>query len=690
MNSKLKIAIAVTLGTASLLLGIYFYLLQKDFSHDYKEVSGQFHTLESSFGQINYEILQSALFAYHNQDTISSRLIKLRETYKMLTESSMLHQKQYARVLKAVEDAADDIDNYENGINRYMMINAGIKNSFVFLASLMSEDASSLSLDKELQDEIHGIVDQFSTARRMLDADYLADTEKILEKLGNSNLTGDQQEFINTFVLHAKFIIRNFPNYINSINSLLQAQTELNIRQIRELFIKTSQNDFQILDRLAYILLGVFIVAMVMIISLLIRSGIENMRLLRLQKELQHSLTHDQLTGLLNRVSYDTIIQQTKVPTLLLLNINNFKHINDFYGNETGDIILQEISSLIKLPLIEPYNPRFFRMGGDDFGILLNKSDLVHAERSARAIATTIESYPFIVDNIEIFITVSISVNNVDPFMENADMALKHLKTDYNDNVIVFTIDMRLKEKVQLNIATMQRIKSAIEENRIVPYYQPIFNLQTEEVEKYEALVRIEQRDDKVLKPSDFMDIAVQTPYYREISNSMLKQTIARFRSFNYRFSINLNMRDLLNSSFNKDFFKILDQNIETARRLDIELLENEELFNLDLVIDFIHRVSRYGCRVAVDDFGSGYSNFSYVSSLPIDILKIDGSLIRHIVDDKRKLNTVKTIIAFAQNLKLEIVAEYVEDRETAELLKSLGVTHAQGYYFGRPSKTIV
>jgi diguanylate cyclase (GGDEF)-like protein len=608
----------------------------------------------------------------------------------MLTESGMLHQKQYARVMKAVEDAADDIDNYENGINRYMMINAGIKNSFVFLTSLIREDAAKLSLDKALWDEIHTIIDQFSTARRMLDADYLADTEPMLEKLAKNHLAQDQKEFIDTFTLHAKFIIRNFPNYINSINSLLQAQTELNIRQIRELFINTSQNDFKILDRLAYILLGVFIVAMVMIISLLIRSGIENMRLLRLQTELRHSLTHDQLTGLLNRVSYDTIIQQTNVPTLLLLNINNFKHINDFYGNETGDKILQEISSLIKLPMLEPYNPRFFRMGGDDFGILLNKIDLVHAERSARAIATTIESYPFLIDEIEIFITVSISVNNIDPFMENADMALKHLKTEYNDNVIVFTTDMRLKEKVQLNIATMQRIKSAIEDHRIVPYYQPIIKLDTEEIVKYEALVRIEQKDDKVLQPSDFMDVAVQTPYYKEISNSMLIQTISRFRSFDYRFSINLNMRDILSSGFSKDFFKILDQNTETARRLDIELLESEELYDIDLVIDFIHRANRYGCRIAVDDFGSGYSNFSYVSSLPIDILKIDGSLISHIVDDRRKLNTVKTIVAFAQNLKLETVAEYVEDRETAELLKSLGVTHAQGYYFGRPSKTIV
>ncbi|RLA69131.1 MAG: diguanylate phosphodiesterase, partial [Epsilonproteobacteria bacterium] len=160
--------------------------------------------------------------------------------------------------------------------------------------------------------------------------------------------------------------------------------------------------------------------------------------------------------------------------------------------------------------------------------------------------------------------------------------------------------------------------------------------------------------------------------------------------NFPYRFSVNLSMKDMMDETLIAVLIKALEEDRETAKRLDIELLESEELFDLDRVIVFIKQIKSYGCRIAIDDFGSGYSNFAYVSALPIDILKIDGSLIRNMHESPRNLQAVKTIIAFAQNLKLDTVAEFVEDEATAVRLKEMGVTYAQGYHFGKPSETII
>ncbi|RLA70474.1 MAG: hypothetical protein DRG24_06840 [Epsilonproteobacteria bacterium] len=690
MKFNFKALISLGFGITSLMLLAYFYLLQRDFSSEYKGVVGEFHTLESSFGQLNYEILQSSLFAYHNQDEIAARVNRIEYSFKALKKSAILQQPQYKEVKALLESTNSAVEDYTGGINHYMMLNAGFKNSFVFLSTHAEESVELFPPHADIHTAIHHISDTFSLARRMLDADYLTTVSQQIDQLKKIDYNSDQIEFVDTFILHARFIANNFPDYIDSLNTLLQAQTELRISDAQKLFVKVAQADVKTLDQLAVILFIIIIGAMALITLLFFQSDRENIRLQRLQKELRHSLSHDQLTGLFNRFSLDVMLPKVEAPVLLLLNVDRFKHVNDFYGTQTGDAILGELASLIQLPMLDNYDPLFFHLGGDDFGIVLNGVDKKRAIQMAQIIATSIQSYPFIMDEIEIFITVAISVNSQAPYLENGDMALKHLKELHNENVICFDESMHLKEKARHNLATMRIIKTAIERNSVVPYFQPLYNLQTEKIEKYEALIRVELENGSLLYPDDFLGVASQTTYYRELTRIMLEKTLKRFQNLPYRFSVNLSMKDMMDESLVATLIKALEADRETAKRLDIELLESEELFDLERVILFIKQIKSYGCRIAIDDFGSGYSNFAYVAALPIDILKIDGSLIRTIHENPRNLQTVKTIIAFAKNLQLDIVAEYVEDEAMAQLLADLGVTYGQGYHFGKPTQTII
>ncbi|MDA3946410.1 MAG: EAL domain-containing protein, partial [Helicobacteraceae bacterium] len=232
-------------------------------------------------------------------------------------------------------------------------------------------------------------------------------------------------------------------------------------------------------------------------------------------------------------------------------------------------------------------------------------------------------------------------------------------------------------------------LAKAIDQKRIVPYFQPIIHLESGKIIKYESLVRQIDTDGTIIKPEQFLELAAQTPLYRELTKMMIEHVFAAFVDKPYRFSINLSMRDLLDSELMVILEDQLKANPESAKRLEIELLESEDLFDIQATERFITLLKSYGCRIAIDDFGTGYSNFSYIAKLSVDTLKIDGSLISKINTDEKYFQTVQAIVHYAQTLGLETVAEFIETKETALKLRDIGVTYGQGYYFDRPQATV-
>jgi len=431
--------------------------------------------------------------------------------------------------------------------------------------------------------------------------------------------------------------------------------------------------------------------ALITIIILLLRSERENRHLISMKEELEHVANFDTLTDLLNRHSFNKMLQQKRYsdPTFILININAFKHINDLYGAEIGDYILQEVSQLIKLPAFEHYMPNYFRLGGDDFGIVLNDISEKKVQGYAEALSQSIKHFIFVDNDIEISISVNIAINSECPLLENADMVLKHFKKQKAETIVVFSKELGLKEQIKNNINILQALSNAIEDRRIVPYFQPIIDLATGEVVKYEALVRQISPTGEIIPPAEFLELAAQTPLYRELTKVMIEHVFAFFSDKPYRFSINLSMRDLLDKELMAMLEEQLKNNPKSAKRLEIELLESENLFDIQATEHFITLLKSYGCRIAIDDFGTGYSNFSYLAQLSVDTLKIDGSLVAKIISDDKYFKTVQTIVHYAKTLGVETVAEFVESKEIALRLREIGVTYGQGYYFDKPQASL-
>ena len=686
-----KPLLALAIGVVSFMLLIYFYLLQRHFEHNYKEVQGYFHTVDRSYHRLNYQILLTSLFAYSNQDKITGEFSNLEQDFKILRALPFLQHKQYEKTREAIKMFGKALVQYEAEINDFMMLNAGIKNSFVFITSLSANKIQLFEDHPKSFSRLLSIIADVSQARKLSDSAFLKGLEMKALPLGQiEGMSAEQASLIRSLMLHIHFIAQNYPDFVKTVNSIENSPLHQQLESMESTFFNEAQSDYVLLDRFVIALLTMFLVALTLVVGLLLRTGIENRRLRDLEARLRHSLSHDQLTGLLSRSRFETLLDSFEAPMLILLNIDQFKHVNDFYGSPAGNAILKAMALLIQQPVLEPYNPRYFRLGGDDFGIVLEGIDTERARQFSVMLKQSIESYAFTYEDIEVFITVSIAINCTEPLLENADLALEHEKVRHSEGVVLFSEVLHLKEKAKMNIAMTHEIKGALDRDAILPWFQPIVDLRTGETVKYEALVRLRTAEGVISGPDSFLAAAKQTPYYRRITEVMLSKVFEEIGAHPYRFSINPSMRDLVDEKLVAMLLNLLENNTERAERLDIELLESEELDDLNAVRSFIAKVHACGSQIAIDDFGMGFSNFAYISDLDIDVLKIDGSLITKIASDAKTRNTVATIVRFAQQLGLKVVAEFVENEETVNVLQAMGVEYAQGYYYGRPSAAIL
>jgi EAL domain-containing protein (putative c-di-GMP-specific phosphodiesterase class I) len=189
--------------------------------------------------------------------------------------------------------------------------------------------------------------------------------------------------------------------------------------------------------------------------------------------------------------------------------------------------------------------------------------------------------------------------------------------------------------------------------------------------------------------PFIFLDIAIKSKLYPEITKAIVTKSFEFFRDKNLEFSINLSIVDIQSKEIMRFIFNKL-QGFPQPQKVVFEILETDKIENYEEIKNFIKDIKKYGCKVAIDDFGSGYSNFSHILELNVDFLKIDSSLVKFVTTDENSRVVVKTIINFASNLGLKTIAEFVEDKDSLELLEKMGVDFIQGYYIGKPSSELV
>lgn len=404
------------------------------------------------------------------------------------------------------------------------------------------------------------------------------------------------------------------------------------------------------------------------------------------ERIIQRQLT-DELTGLKNRTAlFADLSNSSKEPTLVVLNIDRFSNINDYFGYEVGDNLLKAFAKNID-ELIE--HNHIYRISGDEFVfICVDELDERLKERIVEYV-NNLESRKFKIGAYDISVKVSGGVAHATKteVYNLAHIALKEAK-EKRAKVIFFNDNRALSEKTHNNIMVVNKIQSAIEDNRIVPYFQGIVDNKTRRITKYEALIRMIDIDGRVISPFLFLEHARKSKLYDKLTRIMIAKTFEVFEELEYEFSLNLTLHDIISEETRAFIFDKLERS-SASKRLVFEIVETEEIENFNEVMDFIKTVKKYGCKIAIDDFGTGYSNFSYLSKLDVDYIKIDGSLIKNLNIDEDHLLTVESILLFAQKKGIATIAEFVDDEAIFLKLVELGIDYSQGYLFSVPSPTI-
>ena len=405
-------------------------------------------------------------------------------------------------------------------------------------------------------------------------------------------------------------------------------------------------------------------------------------------KELESRYYHDELTGLPNRKQLLEDIHEDTPSGLLLIDIKGFSTINDFYGMKVGDKVLIAITSFLE-SFVED-NKRFYKIAADQFVYLETNKDIENhdfSEVKVREMMQIIENTPIAVQvnddsTIDINIYVSVVVVNgveTENYLELADMTLHYAK-DTRQAFLQYSPDLKLTDKFEKDLAGVKMVKDALEEDRLIAYYQPIIKSYGN---SYECLVRI-QDGDRIISPFFFLDAVTKTKYYSQLTQRMIEKSFQYFTGKETTFSVNLSFDDIENQELMKFIKeKMIEYNVQN--QLILEILESANIVNFNLIRDFIHEMQAMGVQIAIDDFGSGYSNFTYLLEFKPDYIKIDGSLIKDITSSRENLILIDSILFLTKMLSMKTTAEFVENEEIFNKLRALGIDEFQGYYFSKP-----
>lgn len=403
--------------------------------------------------------------------------------------------------------------------------------------------------------------------------------------------------------------------------------------------------------------------------------------------ELSKQYYKDSLTDLYNRIKLFSDLETKKYHKLALLDIKTFNSINYFYGIELGDSILIELSKLIKL-YCDENNFNAYKLCGDIFAVTSRSNLIDNFIEKIKNLQNIINSKSFFFNDFKIYLSVLVGLaeeeNNL---LEKAEMALNYGKRN-KETFEVYRNELKLYEQIRENIEWTKKIKDAILQDRVVPYFQPIVNNHLGVTEKFEALIRIIDENGKVISPAYFLDIAKKSGIYKDLTRIMIEKTFEVLNKTDYEISINLLLEDITS----KITRNLIIEKLEGAKKPNkvvFEIVESEGIENFDEVTDFIKDIKKYGAKIAIDDFGTGYSNFSYLMKLNVDYIKIDGSIIKNIDKDKSAEIITKTLVSFAKELGIETVAEFVADEQVYNKIKSLDIDFSQGYYFSEPKPEI-
>ncbi|WP_066167594.1 bifunctional diguanylate cyclase/phosphodiesterase [Aliarcobacter cryaerophilus] len=404
-------------------------------------------------------------------------------------------------------------------------------------------------------------------------------------------------------------------------------------------------------------------------------------------EKLNRILREDYLTEIGSRYKLIEDISNQENLSISILDIKNFSDVNDFFGYKIGDYILKLVAKRIEELVIKKSNYSVYRLTSDVFAILASNESKIDFMKNVKEISKIISSKAIRAKGREVFVSINytFSFEPKNSLLETANVIRKYSKT--NPNQIIYDRSLEIEKDYEKNIFWTLKIKKALENNDIIPYYQAIYNLQTNKIEKYECLMRLNDSG-KIVSPFFFLDIAKKSGQYLQLTKRMIDSSFEYFKDKDFEFSINFTFEDISNEEIsNYVIEKIKELNI--GNRVVFEIVESEEIDDFNLINGFFCTIRELGCKIAIDDFGSGYSNFEYLIKLDADYIKIDGSLIKDVLVSKGNENIITMIINFAKDQGFKTIAEFVSSKDILEKVKYLGVDYVQGYYIHEPSDKI-
>jgi diguanylate cyclase (GGDEF)-like protein len=420
----------------------------------------------------------------------------------------------------------------------------------------------------------------------------------------------------------------------------------------------------------------------------------------RLVDRLRHEALHDSLTGLGNRVLFqqrlaDVLARRRPADpqiTVMLIDLDRFKEINDTLGHSTGDLLLKEVADRLRRAV--PERVTVARLGGDEFALL---DPAVSEPEAAVALARSVREElhrPFAYQDLELEVSATIGLaiapghgRDGTTLLRRADVAMYSAK---NTAAGVATYGEDLDEDSPRKLALVGELRSVIEQEGLELHYQPKMEMTTGRVIGVEALVRWPHPVEGLVPPDEFVPIAERTGLIGPLTDFVLRTALAQCRQWqeaghDLSVAVNLSARSLLDADLVGDIARALAASGVDASKLVLEITETSVMSDAVYAMQVLNRLSMMGLTLAIDDFGTGYSSLSYLKRLPVDEVKIDKSFVLNMQEDENDAVIVRSIVELAKNLGLRVVAEGVETTSTWDALRDMGCDIAQGYVISRP-----